>query len=109
MLSPELGLGNVEALRAAHGDWIADALQRGVSERSGFWSESVAVGSETFALATQAALGIKGRKRTLVSGDDVCVLREEEAGYGADFGVRNKLIVPNRAIFGDVSFVKTGG
>lgn len=106
-LMDALEIDSVEALRTAHSEWIADALQEGVSERSGLWSESVAVGSEAFALTTQAALGIRGRGRDVVSGDDVCVLREEEACYGADFGVRNKPIAPNIAIFRDVSLAKT--
>jgi len=33
----------------------------------------------------------------------------EGASYGADFGVKNKPIVPNNAIFMDVSSVDTEG
>ena len=108
-LMDALEIDSVEALRAVHRDWIAEALQRGVSERSGHWSESVAVGSKAFALATQAALGVRGRGRDVASGDEVCVLREEVASYGADYWVKNMLIVSNNATLLDVSSAKTGG
>jgi putative transposase len=104
-----LGINSVEALRVAHSDWIAEVLQQSISERSGLWSESVAVGSKAFVLATQAALGTRGRRRDVVSNDEVCVLREEVASYGADFGVKNMPIVLNNAIFLDVSSAKTEG
>lgn len=51
------------------GPWLKCNGTKG--ERSGFWSESVAVGSEAFALAIQATLGIRGRGRDVVSDDDV--------------------------------------
>ena len=58
-LMEALEIDNVETLRTAHREWTAEALQENTSERRGFWSESVAVGSEGFTLATQTALGVK--------------------------------------------------
>jgi putative transposase len=108
-LMEALDIDSVEALRTAHREWVAEALREEVLARRGLWSESVAVGSEVFTLATQAALGVKGRRREVVTGDDVWVLREEEAGYGADFWGKNRPIAQNNAYLLDVSSVTTEG
>lgn len=67
------------------------------------WSESVAVGSEAFALTTQAAFGVKGRNRDVANCDGVYVLKETEASYGADFGAQNRPIALNTTHYWDAS------
>jgi putative transposase len=87
-----LELKNVAALRAAHRDWIEEALRGDVPVRNEKWSQSLAVGSEAFAQRTRAALGVRGRKRELLEKDDAYWLRESEESYGPVFGVKNEPI-----------------
>ncbi len=98
-----LEMDSIETLRTVHQEWIDKALQEDVSERNSIWSESVAVGSEAFALTTQAAFGVKGRNRDVTNGDDVYVLKETEASYGAGFGVKNRSIALNNTHYWDAS------
>jgi putative transposase len=98
-----LEIDSIETLRTAHREWINEALREDVLVRNSLWSESVAVGSEEFTLLTQAAFGVKGRNREVANSDDVCVLKEAEASYGADFGVKNRPIALNNTHFWDVS------
>ena len=97
-----LEIENVETLRIAHREWLDKALQEGASERNKVWSESVSVGSEDFTLTTQAAFGVKGRNRDVTNSDDIYVLKEAEASYGADFGVKNRPIALNNTHYWDV-------
>jgi len=57
--------------------------------REGKWTESIAVGSEAFVVATQAQLGIKGRSREVIGSDGSYELRESPAPYMAILGHEN--------------------
>lgn len=84
-LMDTLEICSVEALRAAHSEWVAEALRQGVLEREGFWTESVAVGGSAFTQAAQSLLEEKGRRRDVTLDGDVYVVKEEEADYRAVF------------------------
>jgi putative transposase len=108
-LMNDLEMDSIETLQTAHREWIDEALREGVSERNSLWPESVAVGSEAFALTSQAAFGVKDRNRDVTNGDDVYVLKETEASYGADFWVKNRPIALNNTYYWDGLAVKTAG
>ncbi len=97
-----LEICNVEALRAAHTEWIEEALHADVHIREEGWSQSVAVGSAEFTLRIQAALGLRGRKRDVTGSKDMYLLRESEESYGPVFGVKNRPIAPKNTHFWDV-------
>ena len=98
-----LELNSVAALRTAHREWVEEALRSETQKREDFWSESVAVGSNEFAMRTQAVLGLRGRSRD-VSKTDVYVLREAEEGYSAVLGVENRPIFPRIHFWGTFIF-----
>jgi len=75
---------------AAHRDWVEEALsKKDALRREGKWTESIAVGSEAFVVATQAQLGIKGRSREVIGSDGSYELRESPASYTAILGHEN--------------------
>gem|GEM_PF-5949009 len=103
-----LEFNSVESLRAAHREWVGESLLGGVQRREEVWLQSVAVGSAEFAQRTQAALGVRGRKRNIAENDAGCVLRETEESYGSVFGVKNEPIAPKNALLWCSFRVKTG-
>jgi putative transposase len=69
-------------LAVAHRDWVEEALIKKDSlRREGKWTESIAVGSEAFVVATQAKLGIKGHSREVIGSNGSYELRETSAPY----------------------------
>ena len=58
----------------------------------GRWTESVAVGSETFVTATKETLGDKGEGREVIGGDGSYELRESPAVYEGILGHGNAVL-----------------
>jgi len=69
------------AIQLARRGWVEEAVRRNSLERDSCWSESLAVGNEEFIAGVKAELGFKGRNRTVTTGDQGFVLRENEADY----------------------------
>jgi putative transposase len=88
-LAEVLEIGSLEALRTAHREWVATALNDEAQRRENIWSQALAVGSVEFIRQTQAALGLQGRYRNRFEGEGLSVLRETEESYGPLFGVEN--------------------
>ncbi len=51
----------MDKLAVAYRGWIDEALSKGEHFRDGKWTESVAVGSESFVTTTKEKLGVKGK------------------------------------------------
>ena len=60
--------------------------------RDGKWSESIAVGSESFVTMTKEKLGIKAKGRKVVGEDGSYVLQEPPASYNGIFGLENGVL-----------------
>lgn len=76
-------------LAAAHRSWVEEALKQGTLRREGKWTESIAVGSESFVVATQAKLGINGQGREVTRSDGSYELRESSSPYMSILGHEN--------------------
>jgi hypothetical protein len=63
--------------------WVEEAVCRTSLARDFCWSESLAVGDESFVDGVKAGLGFKGRNRTVKKGEDCFDLRESEGDYTA--------------------------
>lgn len=92
-----LGFRTDERLRAAHGEWIDEALHAHANRRDPSWSQSLAVGRQGFVEGVQAALGIQARHRAVEAIGDTHVLRESEVTYtvvmdGGNSGLSNIMI-----------------
>ncbi len=84
-----LGFRSMEDLARAHRGWIEEALSRAALRREGRWTESIAVGSEAFVVATQAQLGVRGQSREVIASDGSYELRESSSPYSAILRLEN--------------------
>lgn len=57
------GFADHESLARDHREWIDSKLKDGNKEREPFWTESIAVGTESFILEMRASLGKKAQYR----------------------------------------------
>ena len=88
-----LGIKSREELRRTYGVWLEEAVGRQKRERQPRWTESIAVGSESFVRDTKQRLGIRavGREVTEVRGGDGSYeLREPGTPYGTVFDPQNE-------------------
>jgi putative transposase len=79
----------MDALAEAYRGWIEDAIRGDGLLREGMWSESIAVGSESFIMMTKEKLGIKAKGREVVGEDGSYMLRESPASYISILGHKN--------------------
>ena len=86
-------------LAAAYKDWVEEALGSGGQLRNGKWSESIAVGSESFVTITKEKLGFRAKGRGVVGGDGGYVLRAPPAPYNSILGDENDVLSPENRFF----------
>jgi putative transposase len=84
-----LNIKAMDDLAAAYRGWIEDVLVRGDRGRDRRWTESVAVGSETFVKATKDKLGHAGNGRRVIGAEGSYELRESPAPYRTNLGHEN--------------------
>jgi hypothetical protein len=90
-------------LADAYRGWIEGAIGADGQLREGKWSESVAVGSESFVTTTKEKLGIKAKAREVVGEVGSYVLRESPAPYKSVLGHENDALRPENAYFWDLN------
>ncbi|HPC73169.1 MAG TPA: transposase [Syntrophales bacterium] len=86
-------------LADAYRGWIEEAIGAGGRLRDGKWSESVAVGSESFVRMTREKPGVKAKGREVVDADGSYVLRESPASYGSISGHEHDVPSPENTYF----------
>jgi REP element-mobilizing transposase RayT len=79
----------MDKLAVAYRGWIDEALSKGEHFRDGKWTESVAVGSESFVTTSKEKLGVKGKGREVIGGDGSYELGEPTAPYKGILGHEN--------------------
>ncbi len=79
----------MDKLAVAYRGWIDEALSKGEHFRDGKWTESVAVGSESFVTTRKEKLGVKGKGREVIGGDGSYELGEPTAPYKGILGHEN--------------------
>jgi putative transposase len=84
-----LNFRRMEDLAEAYRGWIEDAIKGDGLLREGKWSESVAVGSESFIMMTKEKLGIKAKGREVIGEDGSYMLKESPASYISILGHQN--------------------
>jgi putative transposase len=65
-----LGIKRIEELKENYRSWVEESLASQAQGRQPRWTESIAVGSESFVEQTKAALGIKAIGRAVIGGDE---------------------------------------
>jgi len=88
-------------LADAYRGWVEDALSADGQLRDGKWSESIAVGRESFVTMTREKLGSKGKGREVVGGDGSYVLQESPTPYNSILGHENEALSLENAFFWD--------
>ena len=68
-------------LKEAYRGWVEEALEGSGLERRPEWTESIAVGSESFLRAINERLGIRAKGRKVAGGESRFELREGFAPY----------------------------
>jgi putative transposase len=82
----------IEELADAYQGWTEESVGRKKSFRDSKWTESVAVGSESFVTTTREELGIKGNARKVIGKDGRYELRESTEPYKAILGHENECL-----------------
>ena len=96
-----LSFNEMPNLADAYRGWIEEAIGAEGQLRDDKWSESIAVGSESFVMMTKEKLGIKAKGREVVGEDGSYVLRESPAPYSGILGHENDVLRPENAFFWD--------
>jgi len=82
---------------------VEAALRGGSFSRDDKWTESIAVVSRRFVVATWESLGIKVSGRKVIGKDDSYQLREETASYTTNFEGQIAFLRPQNAYYWDDS------
>ena len=77
-----LGFETHERLKQTHFKWVGSAIQDKNNGREAKWTQSIAVGSESFIEKIKEALGFKARGRKIHRAGDAYELRESLKPYG---------------------------
>lgn len=92
-----LGVADIPALLARRSQWIDDAIRKGRIERDPIWTESLAVGSETFLKDFQVRLGSRIGVSEIGSGgpdNDLFFLKRTRHDPLVVFGAKNDDLGP---------------
>ena len=94
----------MEELAGAYRGWIEEAVAKGNHRRDGKWTESIAVGSESFVNVTREKPGIKAKGRNVFGAEGSCELRESSGRYESILGFKNRSLSPQNAYYWNYSF-----
>ena len=85
-----LDIDNETALMKIRQDWVDEALAKGPLRREEEWTQSLAVGGQTFLETLRKRLGPKARGRRIRYNNRMMggVLKEESSAYGQSRGIK---------------------
>jgi putative transposase len=96
-----------DQLAESYRGWIEEALKKVNHRRDGKWTESVAVGGESFVTETKQRLGFTARGRAATEKDGVFELRDPVVSYNSVFGHENAVLRAQNGypwkVFGNIS------
>jgi putative transposase len=84
-----LNFRSMDDLAEAYRGWVEGSVQEASHFRDEKWTESIAVGSETFVTMTKEKLGYKVKGREVIGGNGSYQLREPPAAYKGILGYEN--------------------
>lgn len=79
------GIKNITELQRLRDQWIDHELASGMSTRDTCWTESIAVGDESYVEEVTALLGVKALHRKVIEQDDKFVIQESQIPYTSLF------------------------
>jgi putative transposase len=86
-----LGFRSHQDLAASYRRWIERSLEKG-NRRDAKWTESIAVGSESFVRATKRQLGLRAKSRQVLGRGGSYSLRESQLPYNEFLGYENDVL-----------------
>lgn len=97
-----LGIASPEELPGLRKRAISAVQKKESFQRQRKWTESIAVGSESFVETVKGELGFLGKPRNVHQGADNCQLREPVDPYNAIFKAENDPLSPKNSLFWNV-------
>ncbi len=92
------GFNTFDAFQVAHKSWIDASLAIHGNRRERRWSESIAVGSNTFTTDILSQLGSRAKGRKIIEKGQSFQVREETKSYNPLFDGENGNIAPENTI-----------
>jgi len=83
------GFESYNTLQEAHQEMVNESLVNGTNQRQKGWTESIAVGSQSFIETIKEKLGVRAKGRKIIENNEGFQLREEMAPYIANFDREN--------------------
>ena len=93
------GYNSEEEFQVSHTSWIEEALRTTFRKRENRWTESIAVGSKSFADKLKEKLGYRARGRRVEESESTSELKEEVSGYKVNFDAENGTLSLNNGYF----------
>ncbi len=97
------GFEAYDEFRKTHKELIRESLVNGNNYRQAQWTESIAVGSQSFTEAIKERLGIMAKGRKVIETDGAFQLREERASYIAVSDSKKEDIWGQNTYFWDIN------
>lgn len=101
-------IDNQERFQQEHRQWVEAELQADSKKRKGLWSESIAIGSDSFIEKIQKQLGLRAKGRMVVSEKEGTVLREASTPYNTLFEGEKSALRPDNSYFIDINVSNSG-
>jgi putative transposase len=83
------GFESYDTFQEAHREMVNESLANGNNQRQKEWTESIAVGSQSFSESIKEKLGVRAKGRKIIETDVGFQLREEMATYSANYDQEN--------------------
>ena len=77
-----MGFTDLRHFQSAHNKWVESSLQVDETQRQSHWTDSIAVGSQSYIEEVKNRLGLKAKARSIVGGKDHYHLRENVRSFG---------------------------
>ncbi|PHR27749.1 MAG: transposase [Desulfotalea sp.] len=101
-LNDLFGIKEGQSFRKMHRGWVEHVLLNEGTKRQEFWSESVAVGGESFILDIQQKLAGRIPGRSIVTENEITVLNEPLAAYSTLFDAKKAPLSLKNTYFLDI-------
>jgi putative transposase len=87
-----LNFKEMDKFAESYRGWIEESLKKVSHCRDGKWTESIAVGCESFVTETKELLGFNVKGRVVTERDGIFELRESVNPYNSFFGHKNAIL-----------------
>ena len=94
---------NRNELKEIYRGWLEEAMTRQSRGRERGWTESIAVGNETYVRETKEKLGIRAMGREIIGANGSYELRDPEISYNGNFDPENGDLRQENTFFWDKS------